>query len=94
MTQQAPDTIWATGTSTTGSWNSQKASFKGPIETVYTRTDLTIRRDDPKLLALVEALQELLASTQPDAGEIYRKLAKLDARTALAAFRSTIEVEQ
>ena len=42
MMANIPDRIWATGNNTTGSWNSEKATFSGPPETEYIHADLVL----------------------------------------------------
>ena len=46
----APERIWAY------KWH-QYETRNGPSQTEYTRSDLCLTRDDPRIVALVEALQ-------------------------------------
>lgn len=83
----APETIFAQpspeeGWARIGQWNVEFGWDQEEVE--YTRYDLTIRRDDPVLMQVVEALE---ASLRAEVGH------GLKSRDALAALKERMGVE-
>ena len=64
---ETPSRIWATGNTTTGSWNSQQATFSGPDETEYVRADLLAEAE--RKLAKADAMIGDLIECGPWYGE-------------------------
>jgi hypothetical protein len=61
----APETIWATGNKTTGSWNHTPLSLRiAPVQTAYTRTDISQARIAELEAALVTAREDALREAE------------------------------
>ena len=84
----APETIWATGNKTMGSWNSGKVNPKmAPLQTEYRRADLPPTQAqimaDPRVKALVEAATPYISPAQT--GDYKRQLRRHEALIAALA---------